>query len=147
MATVKPSELLQVFVDLVEAKPVPSKAHSGDVFKGYIGPLPEVARDRLFGAEISASVRANINSCKIEHTATVTLTFTYVVSTDSATYKRIIDDMALVSEALHDATTSGVTNYDAVLHVDVSAEQAIAPGVNEGTIEVSRSVAVLYNYG
>ncbi len=144
---IKPSQLLQVFVDAVEAKAVPSRAHSGDVFKGYVGPLPLVARDRLFGVTMGASVRDLTNSCTEEHAATVTLTFRYVISSDTATYKRVIDDMALVSEALHDLTLSGVDNVGDVLRVDVAPDQELAEGAVEGTIEVARSASVLYNYG
>lgn len=143
----KPSELLQVFVDGVEAKAVPSKAHAGDVFRGYVGPLPLVARDRLFGVTMGASVRDLTNSCHEEHRAGLTLTFRYVVSSDTATYKRVVDDMALVSEALHDIRTSGVANAGDVLHVEVAPDQQLVEGAVEGTIEVARAVAVLYNYG
>ena len=147
MTMVKPSELLQVFVDCVEAKAVPSKAHKGDKFKGLVGPLPMVVRDRFFGVTMGASVRDYTNSCIEEHRATVTLTFIYVVSSDTAAYKRVIDDMALVSEALHDIKTSGVTNADAILEIDVQPDQQIAEGIDERTIEVAREVGVVYNYG
>ncbi len=146
MSQVLPSELLQVFVDCVEAKDVPSKAHKGDKFTGIVGPLPLNVRDRMFGATMGASVRDLVNSCKEEHRATVTLTFAYVVSSDEATYRRIVDDMALVSEALHDIKTSGVDNADAVLHIEVEPDQEISAGVDERTLEVARSCAVLYNY-
>ena len=147
MTQVKPSELLQVFVDCVEAKAVPTKAHRGDKFTGVVGPLPQVVRDRMFGTTMGASVRDYTNSCIEEHRATVTLTFVYAISSDQNAYKRIIDDMALVSEALHDIKTSGVTNSDAILEIAVDPDQQIGPGVDERTIEVERNCAVTYNYG
>jgi hypothetical protein len=143
---IKPSQLLQVLVDAVEAQAVPSSAHAGDVFRGYVGPIPEFARDRLFGVEMSASVRSLINSCKGEHKATATLTFVYVGTSDSATYTRIIDDMALVSEALHDVITSNVSNAGDVLHIDVDEGVEISQ-LDERTMTVARGCAVIYNYG
>lgn len=146
MASVLPSQLAQVFIDAVEAKAVPSKAHAGDTFKGVIGPLPMQVRDRMFGVGMSASQRAHLNGCEEEHRVQVSLSFVYIATSDQATYKRIIDDMALVSEALDDLRTSGVTNADAVLQVQIE-EGAQIERIDEATWLVDRICTVVYNYG
>ncbi len=145
---IKPSQLCQVFIDAIEAQAVPAadKAHPGDIFTGVIGP-PALEMDRHFGVECSASQRRNLNGCRTEHQALITLTFVYVDSSDEDTYKRIIDDMALVSEAVHDVRESGVSNATEILqHVVVSGGD-VAPGPTEQTIAVQRQVEVVYTYG
>ena len=143
-----PSALCQVFVDAIEAQAVPAvdKAHEGDRFTGVVGPPALEAMDRHFGVECGASVRRNINGCRTEHEATITITFVYLASSDVDAYRRIIDDQALVSEAIHDVRQSGVSNATGILNGVIVSGGDIAPGVAANTIEVQRAVEVVYTY-
>ena len=143
----KPSELITLVIGAVEAQTVPTTDRSsfGDVFTGVPGPLPVDAHDRMFGVEPSMSIRRNDTTCSTKHIITLLLTFSYADTSDTDVVLRIADDMALVSEALHDLAYSGLANASDVETVEVS-DATITNGQIAGTLDVVRGAVVRYTY-
>ena len=146
---VKPSQLAQVLVDVIEAISLPSgsKAFSGDTFRGTIGPPPMEVSQRAFGVELGVSSRTYSNACPEEHSVTATITVTYAMTADAASYSRMIDDCARITEALNDLRSSGVTNATAVFEVVVQSGALVVVDPDDTAAEAIIVADLLYEYG
>lgn len=143
----KPSELITLVIGAIEAQSVPTTDRSafGDVFTGVAGPLPLNAYDRAFGVEPSVSIRRNDTTCPTKHVISLVIAFSYADTSDSDVVLRIADDMALVSEALHDMPYSGLANASDVESIEV-LDATITNGQVDGTLDVVRGAIVRYTY-